>query len=148
MSTHAGTNRRKKRGLIAALVALGVVALALAAAALVRALDRPQGLQVSRSSIHFGYQGVGRLSAAQTVKVTNYGGQPTIRLIRIEGENADDFTVTNASSCVHGPFPTNASCAIVVRFTPAGQGYRAAMLFVSGFSGGPGVYLWGTGRAS
>jgi hypothetical protein len=148
MNTRAGTKRRRKRGLFAALAALVLIALALAAAALVRALDRPQGLQVSRSSIHFGYQEVGRPSAAQSVRLTNRGGQPTIRLIRIEGEHSGDFTVTNASSCVHGPFPTNASCTIAVRFTPAEQGDRAAMLFVSGFSGGPGVFLYGTGRTT
>ena len=78
--------------------------------------------------------------------VTNHGGQPTIRSIGIEGENADDFTVTDASTCVSGPFPTNASCTIAVRFTPTGQGDRAAMLFVSGFSGGPAILLSGTGR--
>jgi hypothetical protein len=145
MNMQPGPNRRKKRGLIAALAALVLIALALVAAALVWALDRPQGLQVSRSSIHFGYQEVGRPSAAQTVTLTNYGGQDTIRVIRIEGENSGDFTVTNASSCVHGPFPTNASCTLVVRFTPAEQGDRAAILFVSGFAGGPGVFLYGTG---
>jgi hypothetical protein len=101
---------------------------------------------VSPSSIHFGQQVVGQPGGAQTVSVTNRGGQPTIRSIRIEGENADEFTVTDASSCVDGPFPTNASCTIAVRFTPAGQGERAAMLFVSGFSGGPGVVLYGMGR--
>lgn len=148
MSRQAGTKRRKKRGLLAALAALVLVGLALASAALVWALDRPRGLQVAPSSIHFGDQDVGRRSAAQTVTVTNHGGQPTIRSIRIDGENAGDFTVTDASTCVHGPFPTDASCTIVVRFTPAEQGDRAAMLFVSGFSGGPGVSLWGTGRTS
>ena len=148
MNTQAGTNRRKKRGLIAALAALGLIALALASAALVWALDRPRGLQVSPSSIRFGAQDVGRRSATQTVTVTNHGGQPTIRSIRIDGENAGDFAVTDASTCVDGPFPTNASCTIAVRFTPAAEGDRWAVLFVTGFSGGPGVFLDGTGRAS
>ena len=147
MNTQARTEERKRRGLFAALAALIVIALVLAAA-LVWALDRPRGLRVSPSSIHFGYQDVGRGSASQTVKITNQGGQPTIRSIRIDGENAGDFTVTDASTCVDGPFPTNASCTIVVRFTPAERGERAATLFVSGLSGGPGVSLWGTGRAS
>ena len=148
MSGQAETNRSEKRGLIAALAALVLVGLALVAVGLVWALDRPRSLQVTPSSIHFGDQDVGLRSVAQTVKVTNYGGQPTIRSIRIEGENAGDFTVTDASTCVAGPFPTNASCTIVVRFTPAEQGDRAATLFVTGFSGGPGVFLWGTGRTS
>lgn len=146
MNTQAVANQRNKRRLIGALAVLVLVGLALTFAALVWALDRPRGLQVSPSSIHFGSQDVDRRSAAQSVTVTNHGGQPTIRSIRIEGENADDFTVTDASTCVDGPFPTNTSCTIAVRFTPTGQGGRAAMLFVSGFSGGPGVSLYGTGR--
>src|SRR5688572_15671200 len=121
MNRQTRTNGGKRRGFFAALAALVLIALALASAALVWALDRPRGLQVSPSSIHFGDQDVGRPSATQTVKVTNHGGQPTIRSIRIDGENAGDFTVTDASECVDGPFPTNASCTIVVRFTPAEQ---------------------------
>ena len=148
MSTQAGTNRRKKRGVVAAASALVVVGLALTIAVAVRALDRPRGLQVTPSSIDFGDQDVGEQSTPQTLALTNRGGRPAIRAIRIDGENAGDFTVTDASTCVHGPFPTDASCTIVVRFTPAEQGDRAAMLFVSGFSGGPGVSLWGTGRTS
>jgi hypothetical protein len=148
MSRQAGTNRRTRRGLIAALAALVLVGLALASAALVWALDSPRGLQASPSSIHFGDQDAGRPSAAQTVTVTNQGGQRTIHSIRIEGENASDFSITDASTCAPGPFPTGASCTIVVRFTPSAPGDRAAMLFVSGVSGGPGVSLWGTGRTS
>ena len=147
MSTRTGTNR-KEQGLIAAIVGLVVVGLAITTAVAVWALDRPRGLQVTPSSIQFGDQDVGRQSSAQTVRVTNRGGQPTIRSIRIDGENAREFTVTDASTCVSGPFPTDASCTIVVRFAPMGAGHRSAMLFVSGLSGGPGVALWGTGRTS
>jgi predicted membrane metal-binding protein len=147
VNTQAVTKRRNKRGLIGALAALVLVGLALTFAAL-WALDRPRGLQVSPSSIHFGQQVVGQPGGAQTVTVTNRGGQPTIRSIRIEGEYADDFTVADASTCVDGPFPANASCTIAVRFTPTGRGDRAAVLFVAGLSGGPGVSLSGTGRVS
>jgi hypothetical protein len=137
-----------KRGPIAVLTALVLVALALVSAACVWALDGPRGIRVSPSSIDFGDQDVGLESVAHTVQVTNRGGQGTIRSIRIEGENAHDFTSTDASTCVTGPFEKGASCTIVVRFAPTEQGDRAAILGVEGISGGPVVLLHGTGRTS
>jgi hypothetical protein len=144
MST-APTERTRKRGLIAALSALVLVALALVAAGLVWALDRPRGLQVNPSSINFGDAGVGRQSAAETVRITNHGGQAGIDSIRITGKDAGDFTITDASTCTTGPFEEGNSCTIVVRFTPTEPGDRAAMLGVLGISGGPAVSLSGTG---
>jgi len=143
--TTVQTKETRKRGLIAALAALVLVALALVAAGLVWALDRPRGLRVTPSSISFGDVEVGQQSAAETVRVTNHGGQAGIDSIRITGRDAAGFRVTDASTCTTGPFENGDSCTIVVRFIPTEPGDHGAMLGVQGISGGPGVSLWGTG---
>jgi trimeric autotransporter adhesin len=105
-----------------------------------------RGLDPSPSTIHFGDQVVGGRSKAQTITVTHRGGQPNIVDIRIDGENAGDFQITDASTCAPGPIEDGASCTVVVRFAPTQQGERSAMLGVLGVSGGKGVELSGTGK--
>jgi hypothetical protein len=134
------------------LVALIVLALALPAAAVVAVLvlggGGERGLDFSRSTIHFGDQVVGGRSKAQTITVTQRGGQTSIAEIRIDGENPGDFHFTDASTCAPGPLEEGVSCTVVVRFVPTEQGERLAMLGVLGLDGGKEVELSGTGNAA
>lgn len=114
--------------------------------ALGRSGDR--GLDPSPSSIRFGDQVVGSRSEAQTITVTQRGGQPNIDEIRIDGDDAGDFQITDASTCVPGPIAEGASCTVVVRFAPTAQGERLATLGVLGLSGGKAVQLSGTGTTA
>ena len=140
-----------RRGRRRWLVALILLALALAAAAVVAALvlggGGERGLDPSPSTIQFGDQVVGARSKAQTITVIQRGGQPNIADIRIDGEHAGDFQITDASTCAPGPIEDGASCTLVVRFAPTERGKRVAMLGVLGLGGGNGVELSGTGKA-
>jgi hypothetical protein len=145
MSTQERTNGRTTRRLVvAALAALGLGVAAAASVAALALVGDGNGLKVSPPSIDFGEHAIGRPSAVQTVTVTSGGGQK-IRRIELEGSDAVDFDVTDASTCDSGPLPEGRSCTLVVRFTATGTGHRTASVFVSGFSGGPGVRLAGTG---
>lgn len=65
--------------------------------------------------------------------------------IRIDGEHAGDFQITDDSTCAPGPINEGTSCTVAVRFAPTQQGERHAMLGILGISGGKGVVLTGTG---
>ena len=140
------TPRRGRRRWLVALA----FTLALAAAAVVAAVflgvGGERGLDPSPTEIQFGDQPVGSRSQAQTITVTQRGGQPSIDEIRMDGENAGDFQITDASTCAPGPIEEGASCTVVIRFAPAAEGERLATLGVLGRSGGKAVQLSGTGK--
>lgn len=144
-SVTAAPRHRRRRWL----VALVLLSLALATAAVVLALvlggGGERGLDPSPSTIRFGDQVVGERSEAQTITVTQRGGQPNIDAIRIDGEHAGDFQITEDSTCAPGPINEGTSCTVVVRFAPTQHGERHAMLGILGISGGKGVVLTGTG---
>jgi hypothetical protein len=137
--------RRGGRGTLIALLAVGLLVVA---GVLVWALAFRDGggIESAPAAVDFGDQDVGKRSAAQTVTVTNGGDSAVITAIAIQGKNAGDFAVGNASTCAPGPLDAGAACTISVRFTPAEKGDRAGSLEVEFESGEPAaVALTGTG---
>jgi hypothetical protein len=103
-------------------------------------------VNLSTSSIAFGNQNVGTMSATQTVTLSNPGsGDLTVAGITVTGANAADFTETNNCQSV---LPPNISCNINVAFSPAASGSRIASLMISDNVPAPQtVSLSGTGVA-
>ena len=113
----------------------------------VRAIELPPFAALSPTALSFASQLMGKMSAAQTVTVTNTGLVPLIVSgISIDGTNADDYAQTN--SC-RSPLKPGANCAINVTFTPTEAGMRTATLAIAdnGFGSPPSVVLSGTGAA-
>jgi sugar lactone lactonase YvrE len=113
----------------------------------VRAVELPPFAALSPTALSFASQLMGKMSAAQTVTVTNTGLVPlSISNISIGGTNADDYAQT--SSC-GGPLKPGENCAINVTFTPTEAGMRMATLAITdtGFGSPHSVALSGTGTA-
>ncbi len=99
---------------------------------------------VSPSSLSFGSQMVGAISAAQTVTLSNTGGAMlTITSITASG----DFAQTNNCG---SSLAASASCAINVTFTPTASGTRSGSLtFADNAAGSPqSIGLNGSGVVS
>lgn len=81
------------------------------------------------TAIPFGDQVVSTTSAAQTVSITNIGGQPTQPLVpMLTGPDAGDFSIT-ASTCT-GVLAPGAGCMVSVAFAPQSAGTKHAVLQV------------------
>ncbi len=72
-------------------------------------------IDLNLGSIDFGSQGVGLLSSAQTVTLTNIGSPPlTIAGFTVTG----DFSYTSNCPLSPASIPSGANCTIDIRFTP------------------------------
>jgi sugar lactone lactonase YvrE len=84
---------------------------------------------VSSASLTFAAQGVGSLSAAQTVTLTNNGNATlSITSIAITGASASDFSQTNTCGV---SVAVGANCAINVSFKPTASGMLAASVTIT-----------------
>jgi sugar lactone lactonase YvrE len=111
----------------------------------VRAVELPPFAALSPTALSFASQLQGKMSAAQTVTVTNTGLVTLIiSSISIGGTNAGDYAQTN--SCGN-PLKPSENCVIKVIFTPTGAGMRTATLAITdnGFGGAHSVALSGMG---
>ncbi|HJT57984.1 MAG TPA: choice-of-anchor D domain-containing protein [Ktedonobacteraceae bacterium] len=100
------------------------------------------------TSLGFGNQNVGTMSAAQTVTLTNSGTLPlSISSIGINGANASDFAQTNNCPSSPSTLAVNASCTVYVNFDPGSAGSKSASLtFTDNAGDSPeSVPLTGTG---
>lgn len=84
--------------------------------------------QVSPSSLNFGNQTVGILSAPQGVSLTNTGNVALTVSIGIAGTNKTDFHQTNTCGTSVAP---GSHCSISVSFDPAATGTRTAMVSIT-----------------
>ncbi|HEY8714512.1 MAG TPA: choice-of-anchor D domain-containing protein [Candidatus Acidoferrum sp.] len=92
----------------------------------------------------------GATSAPATITVTNSGTATlNISTVTISGTNATDFAAT-ANSCNGAAVGVNATCTLMVTFTPGGVGVRQATLQVSDNAPGSpqSATLTGTGNSS
>ena len=97
--------------------------------------------QLSATTINFGSQVLNTASAAQTVKVTNIGSTAVTGLS--VSSPAAPFSV-DASSCA-ATLASQASCSILVTFTPTADGAASSQFQVSYTGGSQAVALSGTG---
>ena len=100
---------------------------------------------LSPTSLTFSSQGIGTVSAAQIITLTNSGGAAlTVSGVSITGTNAGDYAQTNTCG---SSVAVNANCAISVTFNPTAAGVRNASLSVAdNASGSPQMAtLSGTG---
>jgi len=84
--------------------------------------------QLSPTSLSFGSQTVGILSAPQTVTLKNTGNIALTAVISITGTNSGDFSQTNTCGT---SVAAGASCNISVYFKPTATGTRNAAVSVS-----------------
>ena len=83
---------------------------------------------LSATSLAFGSVGVGTVSTARTLTVTNSGtGSLDVGGVSVSGANAADFTST--STCT--TLAAGASCTVSVTFAPGAVGVRSASLAVA-----------------
>lgn len=109
-------------------------------------------LSISPASLTFGSQPIGTTSAAQSVVVSNEGGQSlAISSLTLSGSNGDWFGLTTSefvetNNC-GSSVPPGGSCTISVTFSPAGTGTRTATLNINdSFGDSPQqISLTGTG---
>ena len=112
-----------------------------------RAVELPPFAALSPTALSFSSQLIGKMSAAQTVTVTNTGPVPlSISGISIAGTDAGDFAQTNSCG---SPLKPGVNCAINVTFTPTEAGIRTATLAIAdnGFGSPQTVALSGSGAA-
>jgi trimeric autotransporter adhesin len=106
------------------------------------------GVTLSPSSVAFGNESVGVASAAESVTLTNSGSSAlTVSSIAVSGTNPGDFT---ENSTCGASVAAGGTCTIVLVFTPAASGARAAVLSVAdNATGSPqSVALSGTGGSA
>jgi centrosomal CEP192-like protein len=84
-------------------------------------------VQISTSALDFGEQAIGIQSEPQTITLSN-NSQKTLLISDIEV--GGDFTIMPRSSCesLNGSLAPNASCTVVITFTPLGAGIRAGQV--------------------
>jgi len=107
----------------------------------------PAGALVSPPSLSFGSILVDMQSAAQTVQLTNPGGETlSITSVGLTGPGASSYTLTNSCGST---LAAEASCKIAVDFGPtAATSLSASLVIADNASGSPqSVALTGTGRA-
>ena len=89
-------------------------------------------VQLTPTSVSFGYQATGSTSAAQTVTLTNTGtGSLSITSIGFTGTNAADFAQTNTCPSGSATLAAGAHCSINVTFTPSIIGAETASLSIA-----------------
>jgi hypothetical protein len=106
-------------------------------------------MSVSPSSLDFGAQKQGNMSASLTAVLTNNDSNAhTISSVQVMGTNAGDFAQTNNCPTSSGGFIPGASCTINVTFTSTDIGTRTAkIVFNDDANNSPQtVYLSGTGQ--
>ncbi len=82
----------------------------------------------------------GQLSAIQTFRITNVGGQTSgTPAVALNGTNASEFTITsqNCTAALTAAPAAGSFCDISVQFRPVTVGTKAATLDVLGTPGGP-----------
>ena len=87
----------------------------------------PAATLTPSTPIAFGNQGVGTASAASKVSLANPGGSTLhITSLAISGTNASDFAIAaTGTTCTNGStVAPNASCDVMLTFTPAAVGAR------------------------
>lgn len=102
---------------------------------------------ISPSQLTFLPQLIGTTSAPSSVTVSNDGATSlTVSGVSTTGDNAGEFASDGGCSA---PLAPNASCTLLVRFTPQGAGQRnATLLIATNAPGSPAaVALAGTGQA-
>lgn len=106
---------------------------------------------VSPGALSFS-QSVGSTSNAQTVTVSNTGNAAlTLGTVAIGGTQAAEYQIAGGSTCVAGAsVAANASCVVLLSFTPAAIGTRSASLSIShnAAASPSAVALNGTGTAA
>ena len=112
-------------------------------------LEDPAPVAFAVARLDFGAQPEGLLSTPRTTQLTNAGDTPvTVGALHVSGPNAADFVVSS-QECSGETLAPAESCAVSVRFGPAAQGARSALLSASvdGIDPEPGVALVGAGVA-
>jgi mono/diheme cytochrome c family protein len=95
-------------------------------------------------------QSVNTTSEARTVTLTNAGPVPiAITNFNPTGANFQDFTRTGGTCVANMQIAENASCTMIITFTPIAAGTRTAALGIASpdISGSPAISLSGTGVA-
>ena len=91
----------------------------------------PPSVTINPASIDFKEQVAKRASKPQRVTVTNNGGKGLyINSVVVEGDNKDDFVISN-DTCTGSTIGANKSCVIDIVFTPAVSERRKAMLTIT-----------------
>jgi Ca2+-binding RTX toxin-like protein len=89
------------------------------------------------SSLTFGAQNVGTVSAIQTTVLSNGGTVPvTTSAVTLGGTDASQFQVTVPAGCVRTRAAGLAFCTISVRFRPTTPGTKTATITVTSVNGG------------
>ena len=103
---------------------------------------------ISPTSLSFGNQNVGTVSAAQTINLSNTGtASLNILSIWLTGANSGDFGISTTCGSV---LAASSSCSVSVTFSPLAAGSRAAsLMFTDSVASSPqSVSLSGTGIQS
>ena len=89
---------------------------------------------LSTTTLAFGNQAIGVVSAPLKVTLTNTGSGPlTVASLKVSGTNATEFTAT--STTCPGTLAISANCVISVTFKPTALGARSATLTITDNSG-------------
>ena len=86
---------------------------------------------LDKSSLSFGDHTVGTTSATQTVTLTSSGAS-ALTITNIQSSSTEFIRTGN---CGAGPLPVNATCAIIVAFTPASIGSKNASITITDDAG-------------
>ena len=100
------------------------------------------------TGLAFGNQTVGIASAAQTVTIKNSGtANLVLTTLAVGGANAADYN--KSGTCTNGgTVVPNATCTIVVSFTPSAIGARTASVAITSNAAAASIALSGTGVVS
>jgi hypothetical protein len=113
----------------------------------------PGSIFATATSLDFGDETVASRSASETVRLINTGEGPlALGPIELAGDNPGAFTITEDTDCAAGEtLVPQASCSIVLQFTPPDVGERSALVTVEHSGGGSPLEITlrgeGTGRA-
>jgi Abnormal spindle-like microcephaly-assoc'd, ASPM-SPD-2-Hydin len=105
------------------------------------------GSSLNPTSLSFGNQNTGSISAAQSITLTNNGTQPlVISTAAVGGTNSGDF-VKMSDTCSGATVAPNATCSVAISFDPTASGARSATLTITDNApgGSQTVALSGTG---
>ena len=106
--------------------------------------------QGSTTSLAFSSTLVGQTSATQTLTLTNPGtAAATLSGVTLSGTDAASFAIASTSTCkANVSLAANASCTVVLGFSPASAGAKSATLKIASNATSPGdVVLSGSGMA-
>jgi hypothetical protein len=95
----------------------------------------PAQASLSAGAVNFGARRVGTTSPAQTVTLTNTGGESlTLATLELGGANAGDFA--RGGSCAPGALAPSANCTLELSFTPTALGARSASVSIASNAAG------------